>query len=224
MKATTLSPTTSPSASSASKASTTRALLACGVLAGPVYLLVYFVQAFTRPGFDIARHPASVLSNGDLGWIQVTSFVVTGLLLLAGAVGLRRALHPGRAGTWGPLLLGLSGLAMIAAGVFAADPMDGFPPGTPAGPPTSLSTTGTLHFVTALVGFTAWIALCFVFARRFASRGERGWAIFSIITGVLFPAGFLGSGMGPVLAFVGAVVLMLVWISAVLARVRSEVP
>jgi hypothetical protein len=214
-----------PSATRAAAAGTTRTLLTGGVLAGPVYLVVYFAQAFTRQGFDIARHPASVLSNGDLGWIQVANFIVTGLLLIAAAVGMRRALHPGRAGTWGPLLIGLSGVAMVAAAVFTADPVDGFPPGTPAGPPTSITTMGLLHFVTGLVGFAAWIAACFVFARRFGALGQRGWAAYSVTTAVLFLGSFLGvaSGAGPVLPFVAGVVLMFAWITALCARLRSEV-
>jgi Protein of unknown function (DUF998) len=214
--------TTASSISQSGKASTTRALLTSGALAGPGYLVVYFVQAFTRPGFDIARHPASVLSNGDLGWIQITSFVVTGLLVIAGAIGTRRALHPGRAGTWGPVLFGLSGLGMMAAAIFSADPVDGFPPGTPLGPPTSITTTGLLHFVVALVGFIAWIMASFVFARRFGSLGERGWATFSWVTGVLFLLGFGGAATGSTLPLVGAVVLMFVWISALFARLRSD--
>ena len=74
------------------------------------------------------------MSNGSLGWIQVGSFIVSGLLVIAGAVGMRQRLHPGRAGTWGPILLALYGLGLIGAGIFVADPMDGFPPGSPAGP------------------------------------------------------------------------------------------
>ena len=31
----------------------TRALLICGVVAGPLYTIVGLIQAFTRPGFDI---------------------------------------------------------------------------------------------------------------------------------------------------------------------------
>ena len=222
-QATTMPAAAAPSVTTESAVSTTRTLLTAGALAGPIYLVVYFVQAFTRAGFDITRHPASVLSNGDLGWIQITSFLVTGLLLIAGAIGMRRAIHPGRAGTWGPSLFALSGLAMMAAGVFSADPVDGFPPGTPLGPPTSITTTGLLHFVTALVGFIAWIAACFVFARRFGSLGERGWAIFSAITGVLFLGGFGGAATGSVLPFVGAVVLMFVWISLLFLRLKGEV-
>src|SRR5947207_11878704 len=73
----------------------TRALLNAGVVAGPLFIVVAFAQAFTRPGFDLRRHAISMLSLGDLGWIQVANFVLTGLLVVALAVGMRRALHPG---------------------------------------------------------------------------------------------------------------------------------
>lgn len=51
--------------------STTKSMLGYGVIAGPVYVLAVGIQAFTRDGFDIGRHAASLLSNGDLGWIQM---------------------------------------------------------------------------------------------------------------------------------------------------------
>jgi hypothetical protein len=43
----------------------TRTLLTCGIVAGPLYLVVVVLQMLTRDGFDISRHPASMLSNGD---------------------------------------------------------------------------------------------------------------------------------------------------------------
>jgi Protein of unknown function (DUF998) len=62
--------------------SVTRALLAGGG-AGPLFILVGLLQAFTRDGFDLRRHPLSLLSNGDLGWIQIANFIVTGRRLPA---------------------------------------------------------------------------------------------------------------------------------------------
>src|SRR5712692_8815139 len=109
-----------------------KALLACGLAAGPFYFAVSLAQAWTRPGFDLTRHPLSLLSTGDLGWIQITNFIVSGVLVVAGSVGMRRALRTGRASTWGPLLVGLFGVGLIGAGIFAPDPAAGFPPGTPA--------------------------------------------------------------------------------------------
>src|SRR5437762_14278058 len=87
----------------------TRALLICGLIAGPFYIVVGLIQAFTRPGFDIMRHDLSLLANGGLGWIQITNLVLSGILVIAGAVGMRQALHGGGGRTWGPMLLGIYG-------------------------------------------------------------------------------------------------------------------
>jgi hypothetical membrane protein len=205
----------------------TRALLACGVLAGVLYMVVGLLQAFTREGFDFRRHPLSVLSNGDLGWIQIASFVVNGLLFVASAVGMRRALQPGRGGTWGPLLVGIVGVGMVASGVFVADPLDGFPPGTPPGRPDTLSWHSTLHFVSSGLAFLSLIAACFVFARGSAARGQRGWAGYSVATGVFFLAAWLALFVSPDndavnVAFAVAVLLGFVWLTLTAARLRTE--
>ena len=207
----------------------TRTLLACGAVAGPLYLVVGLAQAFTRPGFDLTRHPLSLLSNGDLGWIQITNFLLSGLLVVAGAVGMRQALASGRGRTWGPLLVGVYGLGLIGAAFFVADPAQGFPPGTPADANT-VSWHGLGHLVSGGIGFLSLIAACFVFARRFAGLGQRGWAAFSVITGVVFFASFVGIASGGSgnrwtnLGFWAGVILTWAWITAVTLRLRRELP
>jgi len=37
-------------------------LLTAGIVAGPLFVVIALVQAFTREGFDIVQHPASLLS------------------------------------------------------------------------------------------------------------------------------------------------------------------
>lgn len=200
-----------------------RALLTCGIVAGPLYIVVVVLQMVTRDGFDISRHSASMLSNGDQGWIQIATFAVSGLLFVAFAIGLRRTSRG-----WGPRLVGVFGAGMVAAAVFSADPVDGFPPGTPSGPPTSVSWHGMLHFLVAGVAFLALIAACFVFARRFSSDRQRGWAVFSAVTGGVFLAtwlsvfAFQGASAANV-AFAIAIGLVLVW-TALLARTRLAPP
>jgi hypothetical protein len=181
--------TTGPGAPSASERTTTvtRALLACGVVAGPLFIVVDLLQMAARAGFDPARHPISLLSTGELGWIQITNFVVAGLLFVADAVGMRRVLQGGRGGAWGPRLIGAMGLALIWGGVFVADPADGFPPGTPPGRPDQLSWHGALHTIGPVVGYLAPLVACFVFARRFGGLGRRGWAAYCTATGVVAP-------------------------------------
>jgi Protein of unknown function (DUF998) len=124
----------------------TSVLLACGLLAGPVFVGVAVGQVLLRDGFDLTRHPLSLLSLGELGWIQVTNFVVTGLLSIAFAVGIRRVLHPGRGGTWGPLLVGAFGVGLVLGGIFITDPSLGSHPARRGACPTI--TAGTRRCTT----------------------------------------------------------------------------
>jgi hypothetical protein len=211
----------------------TRALLACGVVAGPLYILVGVIEMLIRPGFDLRRHSLSLLSNGELGWIHIAMLVTTGLLTVAGAIGMRWVLRGERGGTWGPVLVGVYGLGLIGAGFFVADPAFGFPPGTPADA-NAVTWHGLMHFVSGGIGFLALIAACCVFARQFAARKQRGWAVYSLITGVLFFAAFFGIAAGSQqggatltvvnLAFSVAVVLGWAWISLMAARLMAGLP
>jgi Protein of unknown function (DUF998) len=203
----------------------TRSLLGYGVLAGPFYVVVSLTQALTREGFDLTRHPWSVLANGGPGWIQMANLALTGMMSIAAAVGLRRAWRGGRAGTWGPRLIGGFGGGLIAASAFKADPFDGFPVGTPPGTGT-MSWHGTLHFATAGVGFACLVAACFVIASRFARAGQRGWAQYSRATGVLFFAGFAVASVPTVgnLTFTAAVIAAFAWLAALSVRTyRAQV-
>lgn len=47
--------------------------LACLVVAAPLWAAVSIGQAATRAGYDVTRHPLNALSNGDLGWLQITN-------------------------------------------------------------------------------------------------------------------------------------------------------
>lgn len=167
---------------------TTRTLLACGVIGGPLFIGLVVIQELTRDGFDPEQHALSQLSLGDLGWLQIANFIVSGLLFVACAVGMRRVLRDGPAGKWGPRLFAIFGAALIWGGGFVTDPAYGFPPGTPEGAPDADSLTwhGMLHAVAPTVAGIAIVAACFVFARRFARLGEPGWRWGSVIVAVAY--------------------------------------
>ncbi|MEU1598536.1 DUF998 domain-containing protein [Streptomyces sp. NPDC005708] len=192
------------------------ALLVCGIAAGPLYVGTALIQGLTREGFDLTRHDVSLLANGSLGWIQIANFLVSGLLVVACANGLRRTPRPESGGTWGPRLLAGYGAGVMIAGVFPADPSDGFPPGTPLGKDPAISWHGFAHLGFAALGFLSLIAACFVFAHHFNTGGRRGWAIYSRLTGVLFFAGFAGtaSPIGALTLWIG-VLLVWTWIALV---------
>ena len=196
----------------------TKSLLGYGVIAGPAYVVAVAAQAVTRDGFDPARHAASQLANGDLGWIQIATFLLTGAMTIAAAFGIRRALGPGRSSAWISGLIGVYGAALVVAGVFRADPSDGFPPGTPAGV-ADPTWHGMMHYAVAGIGFACLVAACFVTAARFSRHDDPRWAWFSRITGIVFAGtfGYLTSGTGgaaAILSFTAAVVLVWAWLAA----------
>lgn len=207
-------------------------LLMAGALAGPLYIGVGLLEIIFREGFDIRRHALSLMSNGEWGWIHISLLIVTGLLTIGGAIGLRKTLKGTLAGTWAPALLIVYGLGLVGAGIFVADPMDGFPIGTPAGNPEVATTAGMLHLSLGGIGFLGLIAACFVLARRFKKRGEGGLATFSIVTGITYFAAFFGIAMGSQqgpdtvavvnIAFSLAVVLAWAWLTTVFLKFKKE--
>jgi hypothetical protein len=200
---------TAMDAGSERRAAVTRSLLQYGVVAGPFYLAVGLIQAFVRDGFDLSRHPLSVLANGPGGWVQTANFVLTGSMVVAAAIGFARVLGPqSRAPSW---FLGAFGVGMLAAAVFRADPVDGFPVGTPLGFPTSVSTSGLLHFVAGGLGFIALAVSGIVTGRALSRRKQSGLARYSVISGVLVAVGFFG-GMALPMIFPG---VLGIWVAVV---------
>src|SRR5688500_11702298 len=199
----------------------TRRLLTAGIVAGPLFVAVVLIQLAITPVFDLGRHPISLLSLSDNGWIQIANFVLAGLLAIAFAVGTRRVLS-GRGSTWGPRLLTVYGLGLVAGGVFLADPGLGFPPGTPDGIPSTFSWHGTIHAFAPPVGLTALIGAVIVFARRFAGRGERGWVLYSALTvgaaiALVLSMGFEGASLRLALA----TAIGWAWVTALASRLLA---
>lgn len=190
-----------------------RPLLRAGIVVGPLYLAVGLAQALLREGFDLARHPLSVLANGTGGWVQTVNFVVCGLMVVAAAIGFWRALGA----RWTGLFLAVFGISMVLAAIFPADPVDGFPVGTPLGFPTAISPTGLAHFLVGTVGFVclAVSSLCAAWALR--RHGAPGLAALSLFAGLGVLIGFFG-GFALALGTVGiwfAVVAGWLWLSVV---------
>lgn len=59
-----------------------RALLFCGILAGPFFSVVAIIQILIRPAFNIETMAVRALSLGKLEWMQIASFIITGILAL----------------------------------------------------------------------------------------------------------------------------------------------
>jgi hypothetical protein len=201
-----------------------RSLLTLGVILAPLFCFVVAMQTLTRTGFDIRRHPLSLLSQGDEGWIQIANFIVAGLLAFGCGLGMRSRLRGMSGGTWGPLLIGTFGLGVLMAGFFPTDPTLGFPPGTPEGATESISRAGKLHGLGFLLAFASLTAASFVFARWFHGAGLRGWMLYCLATGVVIPPIIVTGAKYPgtsSLLFALVAVVGFGWVSAVAARLRA---
>jgi len=220
---TTITPATAAPATT--DTAVTRRRLGVLAVALPLWGAVSIAQAATREGFDILRHPLSLLATGDLGWLQIANFVLTGLLTVVGASGLRRALRGAPGGVWAPRLVGATGVGLVAAGALVMDPGAGFPVGAPADLPL-LSWHAYGHMVAGTVSFTSLIAACAVLGHHLTRTGHRGPAVVSRVAGLGLAVGWgwamAGGTAGTLTLAIGAIGAM-VWIAAVAARVRRTI-
>jgi hypothetical membrane protein len=176
-----------------------RVLLALGA-AGPVlFLVVSTLLGLLDPDFDVMTEPVSALAWGPLGWVQTSNFYALGAATIAFAVGLYRGLE-GRGRMGAAILLSISGLALILAGVF-----EGTPPGAEPTP------SGLIH---GMAFFWTFIPLPTAYAlAALRLKVERGWgahavysaAMPSVVFGLVVIYGVLGSDPGDRLFFVGGI-------------------
>ena len=138
------------------------------MVAAAWFVLVFLVEGWLRPGYSPVSRFVSELSIGPRGWIQITSFLLTGTLVVLFGLGLRAALRGGPAGGAGPVLLYLIGAGLFASGPFVTDPSTMIDQHTPH---------GTVHQLFGAVVFSLAPASCFVLYRRF--RRDPAWRSLS---------------------------------------------
>jgi hypothetical membrane protein len=165
-------------------------MLIGAVVATPLFVTLWAVQAFTREGFRPTFHPMSLLSLGEGGWVQVLNFVITGMLVAGGGLGLRRALAGGRLVRWASALVMLMGVGLITAGIFPTDAGAGFPAGAPEGAPI-MSWHGALHQAGFVLTQVAFLAAAIALSVHFGRGRRRGlmWACIATALAALLVAG-----------------------------------
>ena len=165
-------------------------LLYGGVIGPLLFILVFLLEGFTRPGYSQWRNFVSQLATGDLGWMQVLNFLVCGILVIGFAIGLRLAIRGSRGAIGAPVLFGVFGVSLLVAGIFSTDPGLGYP----VGAPPVRTTHGTIHGFAGLAAFTLLPAAAFVMAWHFAGqKGSGRWAVYSAAVGLLLVVMFIAS-------------------------------
>ena len=204
-------------------------LLACGAIAGPLFIAVFTVEGARREEYDSMREPVSALALGDRGWTQRLNFIGTGALMFAFSGGLRRAMPDAR---WAQRLVAAFAIGLVGAGVFVTDPVatssqDDLSAVAP-------NVQGILHNLFSMVVFGALAGACGAVAGRFAKTGHAVRAGYSALSGLLVVSGvgLFGRAFGNAKGLVdvgGAIQRMTIvagwgWLSWLALRLLADAP
>jgi hypothetical protein len=140
-------------------------LTALAGMTGPfLFVVVFTVEGWRRPGYSPSSMFVSELSLGPHGWVQILSFLVTGALVLAFGRGLHGYSRYGAASPAGSILLQIIGISLMASGPFRTDPSTLL---------VRASAHGVIHGVFGAVVFSLAPVSCFLFYRCF--RADAAW-------------------------------------------------
>lgn len=149
-----------------------------GVIGPSLFVAVFLIEGWLRPGYNPAADYVSALSLGARGWVQVASFLIVGVSLLLFAAAVSLEFPHGAASRAGPILLGSIGTGLLLSGPFVMDPA-----GTP---PAAMSWHGLTHGVLGGIVFVLMPIVCFVFLKRFGrDPGRRGLWMATLVLGTI---------------------------------------
>ena len=182
--------------------------LALGGLAGPfLFEIVVVVEEFLQRGFllSVGFDPLkssfpSVNTLGPVGWMQTINFILVGLLIIGFAFALHFGISGGHGSIAGPVCIGLSGAALIVAGLFQTDlPVE-------AKPHTFHGGMHALAFVvSSLVTLVGYILLALRFR---ADPYWKGYGLFTVMIAVASIIAFVAPNLvhNVVVAYAGYVI------------------
>jgi len=165
-----------------------------GGTVGPIlFTLVYTLDGIYLPGYDAIKRPTSDLSLGPNGWVQITNFILLGILMVGLAIAVRSSRSPLSSSKWISRLISVFGVGLVIAGIFLTDPTPGYPPGSLV---ASFTLHGAVHQIGSLLAFGSLLTVCFVTARHlWRSTVWHGWAIYSLMSGLLMMLSLTGFGL-----------------------------
>jgi hypothetical protein len=168
----------------------TKILLACGPAGSILFVLMFLIQGQVRKDYSALKIPISSLSIGELGWIQVANFLISGLLILLFAIGFRKATPLLKDSGWTSIFIGASGGGLIGTGFFRTDPVFGYPATEPF-TISQFTITGHLHNFFAILILLSLPISCLKLRNRFKEANNTAWARYSMISAISMIAAFV---------------------------------
>lgn len=136
-----------------------------GMLGATLFVLIFTLEGWYRPGYKPLQMFVSALSLGSRGWIQILNFIVFGTLLFVFSRGVAAAFSNGKASRAGLIILTSIAICYFLSGPFVMDPAHTAR--------NQMTFHGTMHGIFGGIVFTLMPISCFVFLRRF--REDPNW-------------------------------------------------
>jgi Protein of unknown function (DUF998) len=136
-----------------------------GMIGSALFVTVFTLEGWLRPGYDPRSTFISELSIGPRGWVQILNFIILGTLFLVFTWGVAAEFREGKASKAGPILLAIIGFSFLVSGPLVTD--------VAATPRDQMSLHGILHGIFGALVFSLAPISCFVFWRRF--RQDPNW-------------------------------------------------
>jgi hypothetical protein len=167
-----------------------RLRVACGLVGPAVFTAAWLVDGLRQPRYPVADEHISGLAalDAEHPFSMIAGFVTLGACTVVFATELRRLLADRRRPGVGPVLLGLSGVAAVAAGFLRRDTFLLSPPGRDLAYRQSWHNDG--HDLASGVVYVTSVLAPLVLARRF--RDDPAWS-------PLVPVALASSGASVVL-------------------------
>jgi hypothetical protein len=146
-----------------------------GMIAPILFVLVFTIEGWLRPGYIPMEMPISALSLGPRGWIQITNFVAFGLLLLLFSRKMFLEFSKENLKRSGPILLIIIALFYLLSGPFVMD--------------HQVSLHGTIHNILGVFVFLLMPISIFIFLRQFNKKPD--WQIlqrWTLVLGIICAA------------------------------------
>ncbi len=154
-----------------------RFLLASGMLASVLFILVSEIDGNTRQGYKAYYNTISELSLGSRSWLGISTALIVGILILIFSQALSLEIFNNRS----ILIFNILGIGIIIGSIFFTDPILGYPPNSPF----IFTLRGLIHDISTLIIIMSLITNCFYWGRIYKKIELLKWSKYSYISGYL---------------------------------------
>lgn len=140
-----------------------------GIIAPIIFVSLFTIEGLLRDGYSPIGMYISALSLGSRGGIQISNFLVFGILFFLFARTVAIVYKNKGASKAGPIMLTIFALCLFFSGPFVMDPM--------FTAPSEITIHGTIHGILGGFAFLLMPISCFVFLREFKRDGT--WNSFA---------------------------------------------